>query len=233
MEDTPKPARLSLRNLFKTRLMSGLLVLVPIGFTLMLMRWILTKMAGFLRPFFEKGLKEYIADVPYIGSRPEILIMAMSILAFLGLLYLTGLFAQAVIGRRIIRLAESIVMKVPLAKTIYSSTKQVMEAVALPQQANLRSVVLVEFPKTGAWSFGFMTGRFTTSDSLEMARVFIPTTPNPTTGFLIMVPFREVITTSVTVEDAFKTMMSGGIVSCPDLENVITADRLTQKNLPR
>lgn len=233
MENTPKPARLSLRNLFKTRLMSGLLVLVPIGFTLMLMRWILTKMAGFLRPLFGERLKEYIADVPYIGSRPEILIMAMSILAFLGLLYLTGLFAQAVIGRRIIRLTESIVMKVPLAKTIYSSTKQVMEAVALPEQKTLRSVVLVEFPRPGAWSFGFMTGRFLTSDSLEMAKVFVPTTPNPTTGFLIMVPLKDLITTSVTVEDAFKTMMSGGIVSCPDLENVITADRFAQKNLPR
>ncbi len=216
------------RRSVRNRLVSGMLVLVPVGVTLLVMRWVLQWMAGFLQPFVE-GLAARLGAAPGVGHIPpqlfKVPLMIVSIVGFLAGVYLTGALAQAVIGRRLIRSGETVLLRVPLARTIYSAAKQVMEAIATPARSALRTVVVVEFPRRGMWSIGFLTGRLVDAGDRGMLKVFIPTTPNPTTGFFVMVPHEDVDITDLTVEEAFKMIISGGIVSPSGLEGRLSALR--------
>jgi len=212
MIDQTTTRMLAARRNIRNRMVSGMLVLVPVGVTLLVMRWVLQWMAGFLQPPLERLAKSL--DMAYVPSQAiNVLVMIVSIAGFLLAVYVTGALAQAVVGRRLIRAGETVLMRVPLASTIYSAAKQVMEAIASPSKSALRTVVLVEFPRRGAWSVGFLTGRLIEDQDHGMAKVFVPTTPNPTTGFFVIVPQDEVMITDMTVEEAFKMIISGGIVS--------------------
>ena len=148
---------------------------------------------------------------------PELVIrgtlFVLSLLFLLAIIYAIGAIGQAVIGRRLIGLLERVVLGIPLARNIYSAAKQVIDAVALKPKTAFQSVVLVEFPRPGYKALGFLTGSFDTPDGRHFCRVFIPTAPNPTTGFFEIVPAAEVTETDLTVEEAFKTIMSGGLIA--------------------
>ena len=175
-------------------LISGMPVLAPVGVALLVMRWVLQWMAGFLQPLVER-LALHLAKAFDMGHIPpqvlKVPLMIVSIVGFLLGVYLTGALAQAVIGRRLIHADETVLMRVPLARTIYSAAKQVMEAIATPPRSALRTVVLVEFPRRGIWSVGFLTGRLVEAEDHGMQKAFVPTTPNPTTGFFVLVPQEE------------------------------------------
>ena len=212
----------AVRRNIRNRMVSGVLVLVPVGVTLLVMRWVLQWMAGFLQPPLEWLARSL--DMAYIPAQAiSVLLTIVSIAGFLLAVYVTGTLAQAVVGRRLIRAGETVLMRVPLASTIYSAAKQVMEAIAAPSKSALRTVVLVEFPRRGAWSVGFLTGRLLEDQDHGMAKVFVPTTPNPTTGFFVIVPQDEVMITDMTVEEAFKMVISGGIVSPEALDTRLCA----------
>ncbi|NLY02696.1 MAG: DUF502 domain-containing protein [Rhodopirellula sp.] len=193
-----------------------MIVLVPIGVTLLVMRWILQWMAGFLLPFVE-GLTSRLATAlgvaQFSTQAIKIPLMLISIAGFLLAVYFTGALAQAVVGRRLLHAGETVLMRIPLAGTIYSAAKQVMEAIAAPTRSALRTAVLVEFPRREAWSIGFITGQLAEAGEQSLLKVFVPTTPNPTTGFFLMVPRKDVMMTDMTIEEAFKMIISGGIVS--------------------
>jgi len=221
MNDTTNPAWRRVRRNIRNRMVAGMFALVPIGITLLVMRWVLAWMAGFLRPLVEHLTYRLAAAFGIVNIRPELLkapFMIISIVGFLAGVYAAGALAQAMVGRRLIRAGENALIKVPVAGTIYSAAKQVMDAFALPTQSALRNVVLVEFPRKGVWSVGFLTGAIRQTDGRELLKVFIPTTPNPTTGFFLILPSSDVIPTTLTVEDAFKMIISGGIVSPPDMD---------------
>jgi uncharacterized membrane protein len=208
----------AVRRNIRNRMVAGMLVLVPVGVTLLVMRWVLQWMAGFLQPPLERLARSL--DMAYIPPQViSVLLTIVSIAGFLLAVYVTGALAQAVVGRRLIRAGETVLMRVPLASTIYSAAKQVMEAIAAPSKSALRTVVLVEFPRRGAWSVGFLTGRLLEDQDYGMAKVFVPTTPNPTTGFFVIIPQDEVMITDLTVEEAFKMIISGGIVSPAALDD--------------
>jgi len=243
MMDKPKTHWQGLRRNVRNRLVSGMLVLVPVGVTLLVMRWVLQWMAGFLQPFVEK-LAFHLATALNMGHIPpqalKVPLMIVSIAGFLLAVYLTGALAQAVVGRRLIHAGETVLMRVPLARTIYSAAKQVMEAIATPTRSALRTVVLVEFPRRGIWSVGFLTGRLVEAEDHGMLKVFVPTTPNPTTGFFVIVPQEDVMITDMTVEEAFKMIISGGIVSPSALGGKLPVERrcrmvppATQENGPQ
>ena len=227
MTDKAKTCWQGLRHSIRYRLVSGMLVLVPVGVTLLVMRWVLQWMAGFLLPFVEKPVFRLATalDMGYIP--PQVLrvpLMIVSVLGFLMAVYLTGALAQAVIGRRLIHAGEAVLMRVPLARTIYSAAKQVMAAITTPTHS-LRTVVLVEFPRRGTWSVGFLTGRLAGAEDRGMLKVFVPTTPNPTTGFFVIIPQADVRMTDMKVEEAFKMIISGGLVSPDALEGRLFAER--------
>jgi uncharacterized membrane protein len=208
-----------LKSNVRRRLLSGILLLMPFGVTLLVMRWLFQWVAGFIRPIITFIISK-LSQVPVIEAVPDIYITVsvatLSIVVLLVLLYLVGVIGQFVIGKRLIKVGETLLMRIPLVRTIYTATKQVAQAVSLPDSAALKSVVLVEFPRPGFKAVGFLTGYIEDSAGKKFCKVLIPTTPNPTTGFFELVPAEDVIETTLTVEEAFKMIISGGIVA-PDV----------------
>lgn len=133
---------------------------------------------------------------------------------------LVGWFAKNILGRILIRMAEYIVHRVPVIRTVYKAIKQIFETIMASQSQAFREVVLLEYPRKGVWSMGFVTGRTegevqrTTEE--ETMSVFVPTTPNPTSGYLLFVPKKELYWLDMTVEEAAKLVVSAGIITPPD-----------------
>jgi uncharacterized membrane protein len=204
------------------RLGSGMLVLVPLGVTLLVVGWLFRLSASLLRPvvtYITVRMEEqhWIQALPEGEVRSDFYVSLLAILLLLVLLYLIGGLGQHLIGRRLIAAWEAIWLKIPLARGVYGATKQVMEALSQPQGAAFKSVVLVEFPCPGLKAIGFLTGYVDDPAGQRFAKILIPTTPNPTTGFLQLVPLDRLIVTNLTVEEGFKMLISGGIVSREDL----------------
>ena len=118
-----------------------------------------------------------------------------------------------------------------MVREIYSTLKQVLESVLLPNRGGFKEVVLVEFPKAGMKTIGFVTNRLTDPSGQELLSVYIATTPNPTSGFFEILPASDVVRTSITVEDAIKLVVSGGMVSSPALAEALAAGT-EEKALP-
>ncbi len=156
-------------------------------------------------------------DVP-VGTQSEMylqwIIPIAAVLLTLFMLYMLGLMGASVLGRRVIRLFEGIFERVPLVKTIYKSTKQIVVTLGGGQVMEFQRVVLVEFPRPGMKCIGFLTSVMKDTDTgRDLATVFISTTPNPTTGYMQIVPLEELSETNWTFEDAVKLLMSGGVIS--------------------
>ncbi|MGE5554407.1 MAG: DUF502 domain-containing protein [Betaproteobacteria bacterium] len=143
-------------------------------------------------------------------------IPGLGILASLILAVLTGLVASNLLGRRLIAWAEQALLRVPIFRGVYSTMKQVVDAFAGQKRTAFQHVVLVEYPRQGIWSVGFVTGPAPTEAEQQTGRdlvnVFIATTPNPTSGFLIMVPKDELLWLTMPVEDGMKLVISGGVI---------------------
>jgi uncharacterized membrane protein len=142
-------------------------------------------------------------------------VLAISLAIFVALVYLVGLITAHVAGRRLVAFAEQTLLRVPVVRAIYGATKQVVDALSLSNRGAFKSVVLVEFPRPGMWALAFATGTVRCSDGEVLCKVFIPTSPNPTTGFFELLPCRSVRWTLLTVEQGLKMILSGGVVS-PD-----------------
>ena len=238
MDSHKSSAWAKLKNNVRRRLLSGILLLMPFGVTLLVMRWLFQWLAGFLRPIITH-IPSKLSNVPLIEAIPDIYISisvsVCSIMILFLLLYLVGAVGQFVVGKRLIKAGETLLMRIPLVRIIYTATKQVAQAVSLPDRAALKSVVLVEFPRPGFKAVGFLTGYIEDSSGKKFCKVLIPTTPNPTTGFFELVPAEEVIETTMTIEEAFKMIISGGIVA-PDILTVATPTQgasSSNKNKPQ
>lgn len=207
-----------LKGNLRKRLVSGAIVLVPLVVTFLVIRWVFFAVAGILHPVVERAALA-LASHPAIQAVPESYVDAcvwlLSVVVLLALLYLVGLLGQFVIGRRLIGAAESLLLGIPLVRSIYSATRQVIQAISLPERMAFKSVVLIEFPRPGFKAIGFLTSRLVDGSGRQFCAVFIPTTPNPTTGFLELIPSEEVVETRLSLEEAFRTIISGGIM-CPE-----------------
>ena len=208
-----------IRSHVRNRIASGILLLMPFGVTLLVMSWLFRWVVSFLRPLLQK-LLSVIPEDSLIRSVPQsyisICLSLWSIAILLLLVYLVGAVGQFVLGGRLISLGEVLVLKVPLVRTIYAASKQVIEAISLPNRAAFKSVVLVEFPRPGFKTIGFITGHIRNLAGEMLYTVFIPTTPNLTTSFLEIVSATDVTEINMTIEDGLKMILSGGIV-CPEV----------------
>lgn len=203
-------------------MLSGLLVLVPFAVTLILVRWLFRLVTGLIRPMMGKLLSRMLAALGYHdlpGPFVGIMAMALSVLVLLTLIYLMGAIAQFVVGRRIIKLGEDLVLKIPLIGAVYAAAKQLVQAFTFSEKAALKSVVLVEFPRPGFKAVAFLTGTLQDGAGKTYCKVFIPTAPNPTTGFFQIVPVDQVRQTNMGIEDAFKMILSGGLIGPEVLED--------------
>jgi uncharacterized membrane protein len=200
--DLPERTPLPTPPLFKTRMASGLVILIPLVITAAVIRFLFEFTSGILLPVIDPAL----ADWPGIARA------ALSVLILLVVIYTLGALATNIVGRRVLSLGEQLVLRLPFVKVVYSVSKQVVAAFQGEGSKAFKSVVLVEFPHPGVRSIGFETGRLQRDDGSVWIMVFVPTTPNPTTGFLQLVPRASVEQTQYSVEEGIKMVMSLGVL---------------------
>ena len=186
-----------LRNYFIT----GIVVLVPIGITL------------YLTKFFISVSSNLIPKEINPNSYLPFSIPGLEILLSIIFLTVIGWLSLSFIGKKILQLVNETLKRIPILRTIYSAIGQMTESLA-PRKGNKKSVVLVEYPRKGSWAVGFATkdnkGEISKKTSTELVNVFVPTTPNPTSGFLLMFPKKEIIYLDMTFEEASKFIVSAG-----------------------
>jgi len=184
-----------LRNYFIT----GIVVLVPIGITL------------YLTKFFISVSSNLIPKEINPNSYLPFSIPGLEILLSIIFITVIGWLSLSFIGKKILQLVNETLKRIPILRTIYSAIGQMTESLA-PRKGNKKSVVLVEYPRKGSWAVGFATkdnkGEISKKTSTELVNVFVPTTPNPTSGFLLMFPKKEIIYLDMTFEEASKFIVS-------------------------
>jgi uncharacterized membrane protein len=199
-----------IRNIF----LAGILTIVPIAVTFLVLNFIFTK----VDPIFQPLVIRIIDLVPFLKGRVTY-IPGLGIVMTIIAVFLVGLFVKNILGQKLINFGEKILDKIPVVRSVYSSSKQFMQAVSLTSKDGFRKVILVEYPRKGLWVVGFVTcentGETQVLTSEDVVNVFIPTTPNPTSGFLLLVPKKDIIPLSMTVEEGLKLVVSGGIVTPP------------------
>ncbi|MBD2443221.1 DUF502 domain-containing protein [Dolichospermum sp. FACHB-1091] len=202
-----------LKQDLKNDLIAGLLVLIPLATTIWLTITIATWVINFLTQI-PKQLNPFDGLNPILVNILNLLVgLAVPLLSIL----VIGLMARNIAGRWLLDVGERLLHAIPLAGQVYKTLKQLLETLLKDSNGKFRRVVLVEYPRQGIWSIGFVTGVISNEIQNHISRpvisIFVPTTPNPTTGWYAIVPEEEVINLSISVEDAFKIVVSGGIVS--------------------
>jgi uncharacterized membrane protein len=197
---------------------AGLLTVAPIGLTFWLF-WVLLKFIDSrVTPLIpaKYNPNTYLhAYLPVDFSIPGV-----GLIVLIVVLILVGALTRVLLGRWLVRMSEQALNRMPVVRSVYSATKQIVETVLKRQSEAFRQVVLFEYPRRGTWAIGFVTGvtkgevQNLTGD--EVVNVFLPTTPNPTSGYLLFVPRRELVPLSMSVEEGIKMIISGGIVTPPD-----------------
>ncbi|MEB3272626.1 MAG: DUF502 domain-containing protein [Prochlorothrix sp.] len=202
-----------LKQDFKNDLIAGLLVVIPLATTI----WLSTTIARWVFTFLTRVPKQInpFNDInPLLGNLLNFLI-GFAVPLFI--IMLIGLMARNIAGQWLLNLGERTLQAIPFAGSLYKTLKQLLETLFRDTQDRFRRVVMLEYPRKGVWAIAFVTGTVGSSfqDHLEtpMLSLFIPTTPNPTTGWYVIVAENEVIDTNMSVEDAFKVLISGGIVA--------------------
>ncbi|HRR33408.1 MAG TPA: DUF502 domain-containing protein [Kiritimatiellia bacterium] len=186
----------------RNRLMSGLLVLIPLAITLFVLRLLFNWLTAFARPLLRS----------WLGELNETALALIALAVTVAVLYAVGLVATHLVGRRLIHFGERVLLRLPIVKTVYSASKQVVDAFSASGKSSFEAVVMVEYPRRGAYAIGFVTGAMSSPDGKKLLTVFVATTPNPTSGFLILYPEEEVYFTDIPVEDGIKMIVSGGML---------------------
>lgn len=197
-----------LRNIFIT----GILITVPVAFTLFILNFLFKLLDNLVVPWFIKTLIRIGTPIPEDFRLP-----GLGLILIVLLIFVIGVLTQSFLGGKLVQLGEMIVDRIPVVRSIYTGAKQVVTTIAEADTKAFRKVVLVEFPRKGIYSLGFITG--TTEGEVQeltdakLVNVFVPTTPNPTSGFLVFVANEDIIELTMTVEDGIKFIISVGIVT--------------------
>jgi uncharacterized membrane protein len=211
--DQPLGSRL--QQDLKNDLIAGLLVVIPLATTI----WLATTVSRFVLAFLTSIPKQFN---PFNTLNPllqELINLGVGLMVPLLGILLIGLMARNIVGRWLLEFGEGTLLRIPLAGSVYKTLKQLLETFLRDNSRRFRRVVLVEYPREGLYALGFVTGVLGSSIQADfdqtMLSVFIPTAPNPTTGWYAVVPERSVRDVDLSVEDAFRTIISAGIVN-PD-----------------
>ena len=207
-----------IRNIFIT----GLLITLPIALTYFILQFLFKNLDA-LSPVFTQVLIDMGAPIPE-GYRIPALGLVITLLIVLAV----GWFTTNFFGKQMINLGESLVEKIPFVRKIYKGSKQVVQSIAHADTTAFRKVVLLEFPRRGMLAIGFVTGsargevqEYTREDVLN---VFVPTMPNPTSGFLVFAPPEDLTEIDMSIEDGIKYVVSGGIVDTERLKLIDAKD---------
>lgn len=202
------PRLAALRNGF----VSGIVLLAPIGITVFVFSWIFKKSGGVVRPLFQ----DYLPD----NIRPDSIVWdILATFVLIALITLLGLISRYVLSKYFLGLVDRLIRSIPAVSSVYNAIKQIIDTFGTQNRNVFSKVVLVEFPRKGMYSVGFLTNKMHGEVQEKTAEVvwsvFIPTTPNPTTGFLVMLPKDDITELDMSVGDGMKLIISGGAVSPP------------------
>ena len=202
-----------LKQDLKNDLIAGLLVVIPLATTI----WLTITIANWVINFLTRIPKQIN---PFDGLHPilvNVLNLVVGLTVPLLAILLIGLMARNIAGRWLLDIGERLLQAIPLAGSVYKTLKQLLETLLKDSNDKFRRVILVEYPRRGIWAIAFVTGTMHSDIQSHMSdrmlSVFIPTTPNPTTGWYAIVPENEVVDLTISIEDAFKVVVSGGIVN--------------------
>lgn len=191
-----------LRIALKRYFLTGLLVVTPIWGTVLILKTLFVTVDGILGDLLAQLVPDHY--VPGLG-----------IVALILLIFTVGLFAANFMGRQIVKIWEDWLNRLPLVRGIYSTLKSMMDILSFSDRGSYHRVVLIQFPKNGHYCFAFVTGmtkgEATTWGPDPLIHVYVPTSPNPTSGYFLLVPEREVTSVDITVEEAMKLIVSGGL----------------------
>lgn len=202
--------RMSFAGRMRGYFIAGVLVTAPITITAWLTISIINFVDGSVKSLLIP-IEDYVGDVAWIS------VPGLGILVAIIFLLLMGMFATNFFGRFFVRMGEAILDRLPVVRSLYGATKQILETVFANQSEAFREVVMVEYPRKDCWVIGFLTGttkgEVQTKTSDDTVNIFVPTTPNPTSGFLLFIPEKDVIRMNMSVEEGIKLVVSAGIVT--------------------
>jgi uncharacterized membrane protein len=210
VKEVPGRTRVRLRENFQRYFLAGLLVFLPIVITLWFLGWVI-------------GLLDGVLDVLPAGVHPNtylpFAIPGLGALVTVTLILFLGILTRGVATRRFLAAWENIFIKIPIFRGVYTAVQKLVQTF-LGQSENARQVVMIEYPRKGIYTVGFAMGRawreLERKQDAQLVNVFIPTTPNPTSGFYLLVPTTEISPLDMTMEEALKLITSGGLITPDD-----------------
>ncbi len=183
---------------FRSKLFAGLATLLPLYLTFIVIKFLFISLEETSGPLLKKlGL-----DIPGLG-----------IILIIILIYILGLLVTNFLGKKIFNLGEKVVKKVPVVNIIYSTLKQITDTFTKGNKETFKGTIYIQYPRRGLWTMAFISGESKNIHGVPYYHVFVPTTPNPTSGFFLLVPQSESIKTDMSVEDGLKTIISGGLLA--------------------
>jgi uncharacterized membrane protein len=193
-----------LKTSLKRYFLTGLLVIIPIWGTVLILKAIFVGVEGILGDLLVRLVPSHY--VPGLG-----------ILTLIALIFVTGLFATNFMGRQVVKWWEALLNRVPLVRGIYSTLKSMIDVLSFSEHASYNRVVMIQFPKNGHYCIAFVTG-VTKGEMQDLSQeplihVYVPTSPNPTSGYFLLVPEHEITSVDISVEEAMKLIVSGGLCS--------------------
>jgi uncharacterized membrane protein len=183
----------------RAQFVAGLIVVVPVAASILILIWVFNGIDHILQPIIRQIAGH---DIRGVGFGVAVV-----------LIYLIGVITRNFIGRRLMKFSNSVMMRVPVFRVLYDGIRQIMQTVAAPDKAGFMQVVLVEFPRKEMWTVGFVTKEIITESGEKYFNVLIPTSPTPWSGFFQVVKEKDVVRTDISVEDAVKMIVSGGMTT--------------------
>ena len=225
MSDLVKPPTLLKRFIsgFRNSFLTGVVVIAPVGLTVWLVWTVIGWIDGFVLPFVPSQYQPEEILKAILGEDVRVNIRGLGVVFFLVFTTFIGWIAKGLFGRTFIRSAENLVNRMPVVRSVYSGVKQIAETVFAQADRSFEKACLIEYPRRGIWAIGFIstTAKGEVSkragSGQKMQSIFVPTTPNPTSGFLLFFPAEDVIELDMSVEDAAKLVISAGLVYPEDL----------------
>ena len=206
----PNPRKPALFSGLRASFLTGLVVIAPVGMTI----WLIWTLIGWVDGFVLPLVPDRFNPEQYIGIN----LRGVGVIFFLLFTVFVGWVAKGLIGRSLIRFAESLVERMPVIRSIYSGVKQIAETIFAQSERNFEKACLIQYPRKDIWAIGFISTEARGEVAMKaetmgpLVSVFVPTTPNPTSGFLLFFPKEDIIELDMSIEDAAKLVISAGLV---------------------
>jgi uncharacterized membrane protein len=215
-----------IKNILKhlrTKIFAGILVILPLGITFLVLKFVFNTLDSIIGPLIPE-VKVYLFNRNFH-------LPGLGILGFFVLLYLIGVIATNVIGRKLVSWGDRLFVNIPVVKNIYLSSKQLTDAFSSARKGSFRQAVFVEFPQEGNFVLGFVTNELTDLDLQTKVTVFVPTAFVPPQGFLLFLPKEKILHSHLTIEEAIKAIMSVGIVTPHTLSVALSGSKSEKETI--